>query len=55
MKPLVFAFFGEVCYNGDPFATLIREQRGDQVKTVKRGEGATLPYSGAPNSTQPPR
>ena len=51
----VFAFFAEVCFNGDPFATLIREQRGDQVKTVKRGEGATLPYSGAPNSTQPPR
>jgi hypothetical protein len=48
----VFAFFGEVCYNGDPFATLIREQRGEQVKTVKRGEGATLPYIGSTNSTR---
>ena len=45
----VFAFFSEVCYNGDPFATLVSEQRGDQVKTIKRGEGATLPYIGISN------
>jgi hypothetical protein len=45
----VFTFFSEVCYNGDPFATLISEQRGDQRKTINRGEGATLPYSGTAN------
>jgi hypothetical protein len=46
----VFAFFGEVCFNGDPFAALVSEQRGGQVQTVKRGEGATLPDIGATNS-----
>ncbi len=40
----VFTFFSEVCYNGDPFATLIRETRNGSVKTVSRGEGATAPY-----------
>ena len=43
----VFAFFGEVCYNGDPFMTLISEKRGDQLKIITRGAGATLPYIGA--------
>jgi hypothetical protein len=42
----VFTFFGEVCYNGDPFVTLVSEQRGEQVKIVKKGEGSTLPYIG---------
>lgn len=42
----VFAFFSEVCYNGDPFATLIRETRGEQTKELKRGEGTTTPYVG---------
>lgn len=42
----VYAFFGEVCYNGDPYATLIQETRGTQTKQIKRGEGLTLPYSG---------
>ena len=40
----VFIFFGEVCYNGDPFMTLIREVRKLSEKTVKRGEGTTMPY-----------
>lgn len=40
----VFTFFNEVCYNGDPFATLIREKRDAFVKTVHRGEGTTAPY-----------
>lgn len=44
----VFAFFGEVCYNGDPFETLIRETRGAQTKTIRRGEGSTAPYSTQP-------
>jgi hypothetical protein len=45
----VFAFFAEVCYNGDPFATLVSEKRGQEVRTVNKGEGATLPYIGAPD------
>lgn len=40
----VFSFFSEVCYNGDPFATLIRETRNGAVVTVPRGEGSTAPY-----------
>lgn len=44
----VWAFFGEVCYTGDPFATLIQETRGTETKMIHRGEGNTLPYIGAP-------
>lgn len=44
----VFTFFGEVCYNGDPFATLIRETRGKEVREVKRGQGNVRPYLGIP-------
>jgi len=40
----VFTFFNEVCYNGDPFSTLIRETRNGSVKTIQRGEGLTAPY-----------
>ena len=43
----VFAYFGEVCYNGDPFATLVQETRAGETRTVRRGEGHTLPYLGA--------
>lgn len=43
-----FAFFGEVCYTGDPFAVLIRETRRGVSREVKRGGGSSLPYiSGA--------
>lgn len=42
----VYAFFAEVCYNGDPYTTLIQETRGTQTKQIKRGEGTTAPYSG---------
>ncbi len=41
----VFTFFNEVCYNGDPFATLIRETRSETTKIVNRGEGTTAPYA----------
>lgn len=51
----VFAIFGEVCYNNDPFATLIRETRGDETKTVHRGAGGTWPYIGAPLAPSPRR
>ena len=44
----VFAFFGEVCYTGDPFTTLIRETRDGVIKEVSRNAGATEPYIGAP-------
>ncbi len=40
----VFTFFNEVCYNGDPFTTLIRETRNGSVITVNRGDGTTTPY-----------
>jgi hypothetical protein len=43
-----FAFFGEVCYNSDPFSSLIHETRGGVMRAVKRGEGATEPYIGCP-------
>jgi hypothetical protein len=42
----VFAFFSEVCYNGDPFQVLIREKRGNETKTLNRGAGNTIPYIG---------
>lgn len=42
----VFAFFGEVCFNGDPFQVLVRETRGGEIREVKRGDGPTLPYAG---------
>ena len=41
----VFTFFTEVCFNGDPFATLIRESRNGSEVTVSRGDGTTAPYS----------
>jgi hypothetical protein len=44
----VFAFFAEVCYNGDPYATVIRESRGAATREVRRGEGTALPYVGRP-------
>ena len=42
----VFAFFGEVCFNGDPFETLIVEKRNPKTRTLKRGEGSLSPYIG---------
>jgi hypothetical protein len=44
----VFAFFHEVCYTGDPFATILRETRGSETKTVERGTGGTTPYIARP-------
>ena len=45
----VFAFFAEVCNNGDPFLTLIEETRSGETRRVKRGEGHTLPYAAGPS------
>lgn len=46
----VFAFFGEVCFNGDPFAAVIAETRQSETKVLRRGEGSTLPYIARPQS-----
>lgn len=40
----VFAFFGEVCFGGDPFRTLVKETRQGQTRTVEAGKGSTAPY-----------
>ncbi len=44
----VFAFFTEVCFNGDPFSTIIRETRAGVTREVPRGQGATTPYIASP-------
>lgn len=44
----VFAFFSEVCYNGDPFETLIRATHQKVTRTVKRGAGTTMPFITVP-------
>jgi hypothetical protein len=41
-----FVYFNEVCYTGDPFATLIRETRSGITKTIERGQGGIAPYVG---------
>lgn len=40
-----WTYFGEVCYSGDPFATLIRDTQSGETKTIHRGAGTTRPYS----------
>jgi len=40
----VFAYFGEVCYSGDPFQTIVEETRDGSTKTIVRGSGETVPY-----------
>ncbi len=42
----VFAFFAEVCFSGDPFATLVRETRQGETRELRHGEGHTTPYLG---------
>lgn len=44
----VLTFFSEVCFNGDPFETLIHETRQKTTKIVKRGDGGVTPYIGIP-------
>ena len=44
----VWAFFNEVCYNGDPFAVRVSETRGTETRTLRGEEGHTLPYAGRP-------
>jgi hypothetical protein len=40
----LFAYFAEVCFNGDPFVTLVRETRQGQTQSLKREQGMTLPF-----------
>lgn len=42
----VWAFFGEVCYNGDPFAVRVVETRGSESRSLGGSDGHTTPYSG---------
>ncbi len=42
----VWAFFAEVCYNGEPFPIRVRETRGAETKSIARADGHTAPYSG---------
>lgn len=44
----VWAFFGEVCYNGNPYAVLVRETRNRDTKEVKRGTEVFATYAGVP-------
>ncbi len=44
----MFAFFGEVCFSGDPFETLVRETRQKITRILKRGDGGTTPYVAFP-------
>ena len=41
-----FAYFTEVCFNGDPFQTLVRESRSREIRLLGRGEGHTTPFLG---------
>ncbi len=42
----VFAFFNEVCNNGDPFQTLVHESQRGRTNVVERGGGWIAPYVG---------
>ena len=42
----VWAFFGGVCYTGDPFAKVIRKTRGGVTKMPGRDEAGAVPCSG---------
>ncbi len=44
----VFAFFAEVCFNGDPFETLISETRQNETRVIKRRKGSLTPYFAIP-------
>ncbi|MFO0939689.1 MAG: glycosyl hydrolase family 28-related protein [Pirellulales bacterium] len=44
----LFTFFSEVCYNGDPFVTLIQQTNGRETKSLKKGDAHTVPFSAKP-------
>ena len=43
-----FAFFGEVCYTGDPFAVFARDVQDGKKKTLRRDEAGLTPYVSRP-------
>lgn len=42
----LFTFFSEVCYNGDPFETIIQETQRGKTFRLQRPEATTAPYFG---------
>lgn len=50
----VFSYFAEVCYNNDPFLTLIQETQRNETRTVVRGDGHTAPYASRRPAASPP-
>ena len=44
----IWAFFSEVCYNGDPFQVRVSETRGTETKNLGKDDSHTAPYSGRP-------
>ena len=44
----VFAYFGEICYSGDPYVDLIDETQGGKRNKLEREKGDTLPYVSRP-------
>lgn len=42
----VFAYFGEVCFNGDPFQVKVKELRGTETRILRKDDSHTVPYSG---------
>lgn len=43
---VLISFIKEVCYSGDPLATLIQESRSNKSQFVPREKGTTAPYHG---------
>lgn len=41
----VYAFFNEVCFNGDPFVRIIEETQGKRKKLLNRENANSAPYS----------
>ncbi|MBL8891214.1 MAG: hypothetical protein JNL67_14640 [Planctomycetaceae bacterium] len=41
----LYTFFSEVCFNGDPFLTLVEETQGGNKKKLGREPAHTAPYS----------
>ncbi len=48
----VFAWFGEVCFNNDPFVVRIEETRGEETRRLSSDAAPLPPYSGRPLSSK---
>ncbi len=44
----IFAFFAEVCFNGDPFVELVLDRQKGHLRSVKQREGDCLPFVSTP-------